>query len=166
MSSSRKLFYLNLAWQGYMCDHWETSPTKYTKEKANKEKRKENIHSPPITTHRISSDFFSWGACSQSALHWNHIGQLKATLCGTPDALTVYYHPVLFYPPKKVHPHMTWQRTRLVPHFISTFPLSCAIVDINYGKSMLISSKYARYQSFMVRPLGIFCLSSSSSHWL
>lgn len=51
-----------------MCDHWETSPTKYTKEKANKEKRKENIHSPPITTHRISSDFFSWAACSQSAL--------------------------------------------------------------------------------------------------
>lgn len=31
-------------------------------------KKKENIHSPPITTHRISSDFFSWGACSQSAL--------------------------------------------------------------------------------------------------
>lgn len=28
--------------------------------------------------------------------HWNHIGELKTTLCGTPDALTVFSHHVLF----------------------------------------------------------------------
>lgn len=58
-------------------------------------RKKENIHSPPITTHRISFYLSPGEHVLKVLCHWNHIGELKTTLCGTPDALTVYPHPVL-----------------------------------------------------------------------
>lgn len=79
------------------------------KKKATEEERKH----PFTSNHHPTRFVLSPGERLLKVLcHGNHIGKLKTTLCGTPDALTVYYHPLTS---QKVHYHMIWQRTVRVP---------------------------------------------------
>lgn len=85
-----------------------------------KEKKKNPFTSNHHPTHFI---LLSPGEHVLKVLcHWNHIGRLKTTLCGTPDALTVYYHPLKPFPrPGKVHSpsHDLAANGLIVPRVIS-----------------------------------------------
>lgn len=147
-------------------------PALQSKPKKRLTRKKENIHSPPIAT-QCNSFYLSPGEYVLKVLcHWNHIGELKTTLCGTPDALTVYYYPVLTLPPTQSsssHDLVAYSLTSSfnfhlsgnLEHFCS---LRHIVVDIHYKNLMLMPSKYADVR-VIFRGLWASC-SSSSSHWL